>query len=135
MSWEQFLEALSPSTDERILDVGGGKGAIAARVMEASKGGEVYAIDPNGRRVAAMKKEHPTLKSSVAKAESLPFSESFFGKVYTTMALHHYDDMDKALQEFARVMKHGGKLVVLEVDPQSGKGLFFRSSGGSSGST
>ena len=66
------------------------------------------------------------MKSSVACAESLPFPNSFFDKAYTTMALHHYSDLDKALKEIKRVVKLGGSFVVVEVDPTSGMGRVFR---------
>lgn len=127
--WELLLNALAPVGGERILDVGAGKGTIAGRVQAASKGVEVYAVDPNERRVASMKHDFPVVKSSVAGAEGLPFPDSYFDKAYTTMALHHFADFDKALSELARVIKQGGSFVVLEVDPHSAKGNLFRFAG------
>jgi ubiquinone/menaquinone biosynthesis C-methylase UbiE len=125
-NWDAFFSTLAPVAGERILDVGAGKGSIANHVLEASKGAEVYAVDPNGKRVASMQHNFPGVRSSVAGAENLPFSDSFFDKAYTTMALHHYADLGKALQEFRRVVKLGGCLVVVEVDPGSALGRMFR---------
>jgi ubiquinone/menaquinone biosynthesis C-methylase UbiE len=124
--YRNFLEILAPTAGERILDVGAGKGAVAGRVLEASKGAEVYAIEPNENRVKAMKRDFSLVKSSVAGAESLPFPDSHFDKVYSTMALHHFSDLDKALGEIARVLRPGGSFVVLEVEPHSLVGRFFR---------
>jgi ubiquinone/menaquinone biosynthesis C-methylase UbiE len=127
MSSEQFLQMLAPAAGEKILDIGAGKGMVADRVLKASKGGaEVYAVEPNGKRVASMKRDFPAIKSSVAGAESLPFPDSYFDKVYTTMALHHFSDLDRALREIVRVLKQGGSLVILEIEPNSGVGRFFR---------
>jgi ubiquinone/menaquinone biosynthesis C-methylase UbiE len=117
---------LSPSKGERILDVGAGKGKVADQVMKASGGAEVHAVDPNEKRVASLKREFPAIRSSVASAESLPFDDSYFDKVYSTMALHHFSDLDRALREVARVLKPGGSFVVLEVEPGSGLGSLFR---------
>jgi len=124
--WELFIGALDPAAGEKILDVGAGKGSIANRVLQESKGAEVYAVDPSEKRVALMRRDYPALKSSVAGAESLPFPDSFFDKAYTTMALHHYNDLARALKELRRVLKTGGCFVVLEVDPASAQAMMFR---------
>ena len=78
--WDAFLSALSPGQGEKILDIGAGDCSKAARVLEASKGAEVYAVDPNEKRIAAAGREHPQVRSSVAGAESLPFPDTHFHK-------------------------------------------------------
>ncbi len=124
--WEQFILMLAPASGERILDVGAGDGSTAARVILTSKGAEVYGVDPDEKKVAASRRDRPAVKSSVAAAESLPFPDFHFDKVYSTMALHHFADLDRALAEIARVLRHGGAFVVLEVEPGSWLGRFFR---------
>lgn len=126
MSSELFLQTLAPASGERILDVGAGKGRVADRVLKASGGAEVYAIDPDEKRIASMKKDFPAIRGSPGSAESLPFADSYFDKAYTTMALHHFSDLDRALREIARVLKPGGSFVVVEVEPSSGLGTLFR---------
>ncbi len=125
-NWEVFLDALAPAMGERILDVGAGKGSVAQRVLDASRGAEVYAVDPDEKKVDAVRRNFPAIKSAVAGAEGLPFPDSFFDKAYTTMALHHFADLDKALVELARVLRPGGSFVILEVDPGSARGMMFR---------
>ena len=126
MSSDPFMSMLAPSSGERILDVGAGKGQVANRVMLESKGADVYAVDPNEKRVASMKAGFPAIKSSVAGAESLPFPDAHFDKVYTTMALHHFSDLDRALSEITRVLKQGGSFVILDVEPRSGLAKAFK---------
>ena len=121
---------LGPGPGERILDVGAGDCSKAAKVLEASAGAEVYAVDPNERRISAARRQRPQVKSSVAGAESLPFPDCHFDKAYSTMALHHFADLDKALGEVSRVLKPGGLYVVLEVEPRSTLGRLFRFFGG-----
>jgi ubiquinone/menaquinone biosynthesis C-methylase UbiE len=130
---DRFIEMLSPEAGERILDVGAGKGKVASRVLEASNLAEVYAVDPNEKRVATIRRDFPKVKSSVAGAESLPFPDGYFDKVYTTMALHHFANLDQATREVARVLKPGGVLTVVEVDPSSGRAKLFRFFGRLSG--
>jgi len=124
--WEALLQMLSPQSGQKILDVGAGKGELAGQVSKIAADIEVHAIDPNPDKVEAITRDHPSVKASTSGAESLPFPDASFDKVYTTMALHHYADLDKALKEIGRVLKPGGSFVVLEVEPSSAKGLMFR---------
>ena len=124
--WALFTEMLAPSAGERILDIGAGNGIKTSRLMLASKDVEVYAVDPNPRRVDLIRKKFPAIKSSVSPAERLPFTNSFFDKAYAMMSLHHFEDIDAALRETARVLKPHGVFVVVEVDSRSLKGRLFR---------
>ncbi|HUI22848.1 MAG TPA: methyltransferase domain-containing protein [Nitrososphaerales archaeon] len=128
--WMEFLSMLAPGSGEKILDIGAGDCSKAAKVLEASPGAEVYAVDPNEKRIAAARRQRPQVKSSVAGAECLPFPDSHFDKAYSTMALHHFTDMDKALGEVTRVLRPGGLYVILEVEPHSVFGRLFRFFGG-----
>ena len=126
MNSEPFIAMLAPAPGEKILDVGAGKGEVADRVKKASMGAEVYAVEPDEKRVSSMKRDFPDLKGSAARAEELPYPDSCFDKAYTTMALHHFGDLDRALREVARVLKSGGSFVIMEVDPNSSQGRMFR---------
>ena len=126
MGSDPFIDMLAPATGERILDIGAGKGRVADRVSRESKGAEVHAVEPNEGKVAVMRWVFPAIKSAAAEAEKLPYPDSYFDKAYTTMALHHFADLDRALREAARVLKQGGSFVILEVEPGSGLGRVFR---------
>jgi len=124
--WEKFVAMLDPKNGERILDIGAGRGEKADRILHAFPGTEVFAVDPNERRITQAKRDHPGVRSTVAGAEKLPFDDAFFDKAYSTMALHHFSDLDRALGEVARVVRPGGSYVVLEVEPGSPLGRLFR---------
>ena len=124
--WDRFIGMLHPQAGEKILDIGAGNGEKAAKVIGASGGAELFAVDPNGKKIADAKRAHPEIKSSVAGAEKLPFDDSYFDKAYSTMAFHHFADIDLSLTEIARVLKHGGSYILLEVEPGSPLGRAFR---------
>jgi len=117
---------LDPKSGDRILDIGAGKGEKASRILQAFPGTEVFAVDPNERRITEAKRDHPAVRSMVAGAEKLPFDEASFDKAYSTMALHHFSDLDRALGEVSRVVRSGGSYVILEVEPGSPLGRLFR---------
>jgi ubiquinone/menaquinone biosynthesis C-methylase UbiE len=119
------MKALSPTTGDRILDVGAGEGRVAQRVLE-SGGVEVYVLEPDEKRVASMRSRIPELKCYVGSSEKMPFESAFFDKLYTTMAAHHFIDLTSALLEFARVLKSEGKLLILDVDPRQRAGRLLR---------
>ncbi len=73
------------------LDVATGGGHVARRLREA--GIEVVTCDP----APGM---HPDV---VCRAEHLPFADSSFDVVATRVAAHHYDDVEQAVAEMARV--------------------------------
>ncbi|MGD0396951.1 MAG: methyltransferase domain-containing protein [Nitrososphaerales archaeon] len=130
-NWELFMKMLSPVPGDRILDVGAGKGKVAERVLEEAGGVEVYTLEPDEKRVASMGRTIPQLKCYVGGSEKMPFEDYFFDKTYTTMAAHHFRNVDLALREFARVLKKGGRLVILDVEPSRGTGRllsFFENS-------
>jgi ubiquinone/menaquinone biosynthesis C-methylase UbiE len=120
-----FFKLLAPGRGERILDVGAGWGTLADMVRSEGKS-EVYAVDPDKKRIVRMQETYPALKSSQANSESLPFPDSHFDKVYSTMALHHFSDQRRSVQEFARVLKPAGLLLIVEIQPRSAQGRYLR---------
>lgn len=119
------MKALSPDRGQTILDIGAGRGIVASKVQEVS-GADVHALEPDGKLVAKMAADFSKVKGSVGNAERLPFPDAYFEKVYATMALHHFVDLGAALEEVARVLKPGGRFVILEVEPGSARGRLFR---------
>jgi SAM-dependent methyltransferase len=115
-----FLELLSPKKSDVILDVGAGLGTIANILGESSD--EVFALEPDERRVEYIKTRHPQVKAFSATASQIPFPTSYFDKLYVTMAFHHFPDQGEALEEFRRVIKKQGLLLIHEVNPSHGSG-------------
>jgi ubiquinone/menaquinone biosynthesis C-methylase UbiE len=119
-----FYSLLSPKKDERILDVGAGLGTVASILAESTD--DVFALEPNDERLNFMKQKHPSVKSFSATASQIPFPTSYFDKIYVLVAFHHFPDQDDALEEFRRVTKKGGLILIQELDPsKDGKFLNF----------
>ena len=118
--WKAFAVAVArPRRGERVLDVASGSGDLAARLARAVGGeGEVWATDINRRMLARGRDrllDAGVLAPAVqCDAERLPFPDAYFDCVTVGFGLRNMTHKDRALAEMARVLKPGGRVVVLE---------------------
>lgn len=100
---------------KKLLEVGCGSGQQA--VWFATQGARVTAIDVSDQSVQNTKQwakqQRVKLTALTMNAEQLPFSENTFDLVYLNSVLMHVDP-ERVLQECARVLKKGGKIVIVE---------------------
>jgi demethylmenaquinone methyltransferase / 2-methoxy-6-polyprenyl-1,4-benzoquinol methylase len=119
-AWKAFALAITrPRPGERILDVATGSGDLAlALCRRAYPGGEVWISDIN-RRMLDRGRDR-LLDAGLAvpavqcDAEHLPFGSGTFDCVTVGFGLRNMTRKDTALAEMTRVLKPGGRLVVLE---------------------
>lgn len=98
----------------RLLDLGGGTGALARHLADAL-GALVTVVDPTPEMVASME-PHPRVKAILGTAECIPFDRHTFDGVIVSDAFHHFRDQAGAAREISRVVKPGGCVLVLEFD-------------------
>jgi ubiquinone/menaquinone biosynthesis C-methylase UbiE len=115
----KLVEALELSGRERVLDLATGTGRVARPVAERLKGGKLVGLDEALAmlRVAEEQKEKepiPGFFPACGKAEAFPFRSGVFDRACTVFALHHFGDARLAAQEALRVLKPGGRFVVLD---------------------
>lgn len=106
----------SVSAGGMLLDVGGGTGALAARLGPALDA-HVTVIDPTSEMLDYIPKKGP-VTAVRGTAEAMPFADDTFDGLIVTDAFHHFRDQPGAVREFARVVRPGGTVVVLELDPR-----------------
>jgi len=118
--WKAFAISMSGVRQgQRVLDVAGGSGDLThALVKRAGAGGEVWLTDINasmlkvGRdRLIDQGKLTPLAQCD---AERLPFPTSYFDCVTVAFGLRNMTHKNRALGEMQRVLKPGGRVVVLE---------------------
>lgn len=107
----------------RVLDLGSGSGKIALQVERAT-GARVTAcdIDP----VAVRDGVSPSGRSVVGDGQALPFAAGGFAAAYLVYVLHHVPDQSRLLVEAWRVLRYGGRLILVEFDRTSGLVKLFR---------
>ncbi len=119
-AWKAFTVAIAGiRTGERVLDVASGSGDLA-RVFARSVGaqGEVWITDINRAMLARgrdrLLDEGRALPLAQCDAERLPFPSDYFDCVSVAFGLRNMTHKDAALAEMRRVLKPGGRLLVLE---------------------
>ena len=114
----------------RVLDVAGGTGDIAERIVNASVGyAEVTVADINSDmlRVGAERAKDSRFPAQVAfveaNAEDLPFEDASFDAYTIAFGIRNVPRIEKALAEAHRVLKRGGRFLCLEFSQPDVPGL------------
>lgn len=95
---------------QRLLDLGGGTGRLTQRLT----GVEVVVCDLSAGM--ARQSQRKGLATCQGRAEALPFAGASFDAVLVADAFHHFSGQHEAAQEMLRVVRPGGRLVVIEPD-------------------
>jgi demethylmenaquinone methyltransferase/2-methoxy-6-polyprenyl-1,4-benzoquinol methylase len=116
-AWKRFaIRIARVQPGERVLDVATGSGDLARALSE--RGAEVWMTDVNHRmlsigrdRMLDVGRMLPAVQSD---AERLPFADRTFDCVTVAFGLRNMTHKDRALAEMKRVLRIGGRLLVLE---------------------
>ncbi len=119
-AWKAFTLAIAAiRPGERVLDVASGSGDLArAFARRVGTGGEVWITDINRAMLARgrdrLLDEGRALPLAQCNAEHLPFRADYFDCVSVAFGLRNMTHKDLALAEMRRVLRPGGRLLVLE---------------------
>jgi arsenite methyltransferase len=114
----QVLEVLAPKPGERILDIGVGPGFLAAEIAAVvGSSGLVDGVDMSESMLAlARARCGGTVRLRTGEATRLPYGDGEFDAAVSTQVLEYVADIAAALAETYRVLRPGGRLVVLDTD-------------------
>lgn len=122
---ERVVAALPDGRCGRVLEIGCGTGALAARVCEvvADAGADIRYLATDlsmgmarmsGQSAAdAQTPERPEPASAVVDATALPFADGSFDVVVAAWMLYHVPDLERTLRECRRVLAPGGRLLAM----------------------
>lgn len=109
---DRMADLLSCSPDEIVLDLGGGTGLFARRLL--GRCGEIHILDESPQMVEQAR--HGEIKTQVGCGTEAPYPDRFFDAVVLSDVFHHIREQELLLDEVLRLLKPGGRLLVNEVD-------------------
>lgn len=107
---EEAFRAIAEIRPGNVLEVGCGRGELAARVAHELDA-TVIAIDQSPRMVEIAREAG--VDARIADVQHLPFDDASFDCVVAAWMLYHVPDVDRGLAELARVLRPGGRLVAV----------------------
>ena len=118
---DSFIDWLAPRKNTHLLDVAGGTGDIAFRFSKKTKNqAKVTILDRNenmlneGKRRLNVGQIAPDLEWVCGDAMNLPFKNDIFDYYTISFGIRNVLDLKKCLSEALRVLKPGGRIMILE---------------------
>ena len=131
--WRTMAVRLASTAPEGpVLDVASGTGDLTIALARRMSTRPVVGVDFSlpMMRVAAAKagRRRPGRRTRFVVGDGLrlPFGDEVFAAVTVGWGLRNFVDVDAGLAELSRVLKPGGRLVVLDMTPSSGTGVISR---------
>ncbi|SFR33618.1 bifunctional demethylmenaquinone methyltransferase/2-methoxy-6-polyprenyl-1,4-benzoquinol methylase UbiE [Litoreibacter janthinus] len=117
---DAMMDWLAPRPGQRLLDVAGGTGDVSFRFLKRAGGAEAVVLDMTesmlveGRKRAEASAMSGSLDWVVGDAMALPFDDNSFDVYTISFGIRNVTRIADALSEAYRVLKPGGRLMVLE---------------------
>ncbi len=116
------LHMVDPVAGERVVDIGAGMGA--GTMIAARSGAVVAAVEPTTflRRMLQLRRLMQRHRSNIeiidGTAEALGVVDDSIDAVWAVNTMHHWVDVDQGVAEIARVIRPGGRVVLVDEDFQ-----------------
>jgi ubiquinone/menaquinone biosynthesis C-methylase UbiE len=120
---QEVIEALALAAGERVLDIGSGPGLLALEMaVKVGPKGRVLGVDLSSAMIELAKSRaggHAHIGFEPGDALNLPAADGAFDVVVSTQVLEYVENVTGALQEIHRVLRRGGRTLILDTDYDS----------------
>jgi demethylmenaquinone methyltransferase/2-methoxy-6-polyprenyl-1,4-benzoquinol methylase len=113
---ERAADLASVAPGGRALDVATGTGDLAIELQRrVGDGGEVTGLDFSEKMLELARKKAPAIHFEQGNALQLPYGDDEFDAATVGFGVRNFSDLDRGLAELSRVVKPGGRVVILEM--------------------
>lgn len=119
-----ILGEIETARSNRILDIGCGTGVFAFRMAADFPSSKIFCMDLSTEMVGKAKKKLDscshlantmgTVKIKIADSEHLPYASHSFDYITCSNSFHHYPRQESVAREMCRVLKPGGKALIVD---------------------
>jgi malonyl-CoA O-methyltransferase len=106
-----ILDFFGDLAGRRVLDVGCGKGRFARVLKERHPSAEIWGLDISEEM---LRRVPPQIHTRQGVMTDLPFDDAWFDGAYATESLEHAVEIEAAVAEMCRVVRPGGRIVVID---------------------
>ncbi len=119
---KRAVSRLSPQTGERFLDIATGTADVALEIIRKAPKDKVQVVGMDfsekmlelAQQKIDSQKRAQSIHLKNGSAESLPFEDNYFDGTTTAFGVRNFSDVGQSLREMYRVLKPGGRCVILE---------------------
>jgi ubiquinone/menaquinone biosynthesis C-methylase UbiE len=113
----KIVNLLNPKTNSSLLDVGCGSGILLHKLQSLHRNMKLYGLDitPKMVEIAKIKfKNNPQIEITLGSAINMPYKNNSIDYVTCASSFHHHPNPTLSITEMVRVLKPGGKLIILD---------------------
>lgn len=117
---KKMIEKIQSLNPKQVLDVATGTGDVALEAQKRLQTDFITGVDIShemlevGRKKIEKKGLSDTIRLDLGDSENLPYDDNSFDAVTVAFGVRNFENLEKGMREMNRVLRPGGKLVVLE---------------------
>ncbi|MBU1051000.1 MAG: methyltransferase domain-containing protein [Nanoarchaeota archaeon] len=114
---QTVIQNIARHTDEEfsLLDVGCGTGKMLNQISRKWPNAQLTGADISEKMITQSQQKNPSLEFKTANAQDLPFEDNTFNYTTNTVSFHHYPEPQTAVNEFYRVTKPCGVVLIADL--------------------
>jgi len=114
----KIVKLLDPKKNSSLLDVGCGSGILIKYLLDDNRGMKLFGLDITPKMVEVAKRKFandPNVEITLGSAIKMPYKDNSFDYVTCASSFHHHPNPLQSAKEMVRVLKPGGKLLILDM--------------------